>query len=164
MSKYFFLTRFPICSIESIIEFINRWAYVYVGLYGFSYLEAGRNVIEMFQAKGFTAVITDNLGESALFMLNMAIGLLTGLLGWAMASADASMFAVFGEEAAVSTTGFLVGLVVGVLCSSVALSVVGSAVNTVVVCYVEDPGAFQRNHPDLSNAMRAAWVSGWPGR
>ena len=25
--------------IESLVEFFNRWAYVYVGLYGYSYLE-----------------------------------------------------------------------------------------------------------------------------
>lgn len=40
-----------------IIEYLNKWAYVYVGLYGYSYLEAGRNVITLFENKGWTAIV-----------------------------------------------------------------------------------------------------------
>lgn len=151
-------------SIESIIEFINRWAYVYVGLYGFSYLEAGRSVFQMFQAKGYTAIISDNLGENVIFMVTMAIGLATGFVGLGFAAMNQSIFAAFAadDETVSASMGFVVGLVVGVSFSSVVLSVVGSAVNTVVVCYVEDPAAFQRNHPELSTELRAAWAtSGW---
>jgi len=40
--------------IEDMIDYINRWAYVYVGLYGMDYLTAGREVINLFQQKGWT--------------------------------------------------------------------------------------------------------------
>ena len=30
--------------IQGIIEYLNKWAYIYVGLYGYGYLDAGRNV------------------------------------------------------------------------------------------------------------------------
>jgi len=36
-------------------------------------------------------------------------------------------------------------------------------VNTVIVCYAEDPAAFQMNHPILSGQMREAWVQAYPG-
>lgn len=55
--------------------------------------------------------------------------------------------------------GFIVGLV---LCS-ILMSVIGSAVNTVIVCFAEGPAEFQRNHPRLSEKMRAAWLQAYPG-
>ena len=35
----------------------------FVGLYGFSYIEAGKNVFQLFQQKGWTVIITDDLGN-----------------------------------------------------------------------------------------------------
>ena len=52
-----------------------------------------------------------------------------------------------------SRLGFIIGLVL----TSVLLSLVGSAVNAVLVCFAEGPQEFQRNHPQLSSKMIAAW-------
>ena len=119
--------------IERIIEYINRWAYVYVGMYGFSYLEAGRNVVQLFQNKGWTVVITDDLADNVLFMMQVAIGLASGLLGLALAAMDDSLLASLGFESN-KGPGFLVGFLAGFFFSTVLLSVVGSAINTVIVC------------------------------
>ena len=148
--------------IESIIEELNRWAYVYVGLYGFSYLEAGRNVIQLFQAKGWTVIITDDLADNVLFMMSVAIGLGSGLVGLVMGFLDVNMFANLGFEHAAGPA-FVVGLLTGFMFASIIMSVVASAVNTVIVCYAEDPATFQMNHPHLSSKMREAWVQAWPG-
>ena len=58
-----------------------------------------------------------------------------------------------------NSLGFLVGII---LCS-ILMSVIGSAVNTVIVCFAEGPAEFQRNHPTLSQKMRAAWLGAYPG-
>jgi hypothetical protein len=39
--------------IQGMIEYLNKWAYIYVGMYGFSYLDAGREVLNLFQQKGW---------------------------------------------------------------------------------------------------------------
>jgi Plasma-membrane choline transporter len=39
--------------IQGMIEYLNKWAYIYVGMYGFSYLDAGREVINLFRQKGW---------------------------------------------------------------------------------------------------------------
>lgn len=39
----------------------NKWAFVYVGIYGFGYIEAGKNVIELFKSRGWEAIIADDL-------------------------------------------------------------------------------------------------------
>lgn len=42
------------------------------------------------------------------------------------------------------------------------MSIVASAVNTVIVCFAEAPNEFQNNHPELSNEMRETWKATWP--
>jgi hypothetical protein len=42
------------------------------------------------------------------------------------------------------------------------MTLVSSAVNTVIVCYAEAPAEFQVNHPKLSEDMRATWRQAWP--
>jgi hypothetical protein len=84
--------------IESIIAYLNTWAYVYVGLYGYSYLDAGRNVITLFQNKGWTTLITDDLAQNVLFMMSVGIGLATGLIGLIFATIDKDIFAGIGYD------------------------------------------------------------------
>lgn len=131
-------------------------------MYGFSYIEAGKNVIELFQHKGWTVVITDDLADNVLSMISIAIGLASGLVGLLLGYMDPKMFISWGFEQA-HGPAFLVGFLAGFLFASVILSVVGSAINTVIVCYAEDPAAFQSNHPQLAHEMREAWIQAWPG-
>ena len=54
------------------------------------------------------------------------------------------------------------GFVIGMALSSIVMSTIESAVNTVIVCYAESPAEFQANHPILSNEMREAWLKAYP--
>ena len=54
------------------------------------------------------------------------------------------------------------GFLVGFLFATIMMSIVGSAVNTVIVCFAEAPAEFQANHPELSNEMRMTWRNAWP--
>jgi hypothetical protein len=151
--------------LESILEEINKWAYVYVGLYGFGFLEAGRNVIQLFQHKGWSVIITDDLCDNVLFMMSVAIAMGTGLIGLVFGLIDPNMLAdILGEDGGGSAAmaGFLIGGLVGLLFSAVLFSVVGSAVNTVIVCFCEAPAELEQNHPHLSAEMRASWTQAWP--
>lgn len=44
-----------------------------------------------------------------------------------------------------------------VLSNVLLLGVVGSAVNTVLVCFAAGPFEFHQNHPRLSQEMRDVW-------
>jgi Plasma-membrane choline transporter len=145
--------------IDSPSDFLYK--IVYVGLYGFNYIEAGRNVVQFFQHKGWTAIISDDLASNVLFMMSVAVGLASGLVGLVVSLADSNMFYNLGFDNSMEPA-FMIGFFSGFLFASVILSVVGSGVNTVIVCYAEDPAAFQLNHPQLSTDMREAWVKAWP--
>jgi len=155
------ITDCILACIEGIIEYLNKWAYVYVGLYGYSYIDAGKNVMTLLKNKGWDVIITDNLVDNVLLMVSFVIGLVTGLVGLIVAGIDQNLLADLGYEN-VELVGFGVGFLTGFVFSSIMMSIVGSAVNTVIVCYAEAPNEFHNNHPFLSNEMRVAWRSAWP--
>ena len=125
------------------------------------FCKANNNVITLFQNKGWSAVIADDLVDNVLFMMNVAIGLFTGLVGLFIAKVDQNVFSGMGEGNA-GLMGFGLGFLVGFLFASIMMSVVGSAVNTVIVCFAEAPAEFEQNHPELSQEMRGAWIQAWP--
>ena len=69
-----------------------------VGLYGYSYLEAGKNVLTLFRSKGWTAIITDDLVDNVLFMVSVGIGLLSGFVALTLAEIDQNLLAGVGYE------------------------------------------------------------------
>jgi hypothetical protein len=74
--------------IESLVEYFNQWAYVYVALYGYSFMEAGRNVMTLFRQRGWTSIITDMLIDGVLVMCSLAIGAITGIIAFIVAQAS----------------------------------------------------------------------------
>ena len=98
-----YIIMFCFVGADSIMLSRDR-AYVFVGLYGYTFLEAGKNVINLFKTRGWTTIITDNLAQSVLSMLSAAVGLLTGLIAMAIAHGQGM---VFGSELGASAAAFL---------------------------------------------------------
>jgi len=99
--------------LASLVEYFNKWAFVYVGsysylclscsclsscpckcvskthydatsstgLYGYPYLQAGKNVITLFQNRGWEAIIADDLVGNTLFLVSVIVGGLSGIVG-----------------------------------------------------------------------------------
>jgi hypothetical protein len=147
--------------LESILEYFNKWAFVYVGLYGYSYLEAGKNVFSLFKNRGWEAIIADDLVSMTLFLVSLMVGLVTGGVGIALIKVTEW----FPEEEGANAiwVAFVFGFLSGILITSVLMSVIASGVNTVIVCFAEGPAEFDQNHPELSLKMREAWVKAFPG-
>lgn len=147
--------------LESIVEYFNKWAYIYVGVYGYSYLQAGKNVMKLFQDRGFEAVIADDLVSNTLFLVSLIVGLLTGAVGPLIVT-QSDLFPSTGSQTADISTAFGLGFLIGLVLTSITMSVVGSSVNTVIVCFADAPAEFQQNHPELSNKMRETWRGAFP--
>eukprot|EP00548_Thalassiothrix_antarctica_P006690 CAMPEP_0194135602 /NCGR_PEP_ID=MMETSP0152-20130528/5702_1 /TAXON_ID=1049557 /ORGANISM="Thalassiothrix antarctica, Strain L6-D1" /LENGTH=558 /DNA_ID=CAMNT_0038831921 /DNA_START=51 /DNA_END=1727 /DNA_ORIENTATION=- len=142
--------------LEQIIEYLNHWAFVYVGLYGYDYITSGKKVIELFKSRGWTIIINDNLVHSAFSMLQFWIGIISGGVG-------AISGKMFLEASTPWYAGAIFGFVLGLLFSSILFSVVNSAVDTVVVCFAESPNSLRFNHPpEISNKMITAWKEVYP--
>ena len=64
--------------LESLMEYFNKWAFVYVGLYGYDYRTAGKNVFNLFKSRGWTSILSHNLVQRCLWLISICIGLITG--------------------------------------------------------------------------------------
>jgi len=150
---------------EDILEYFNQYAFVFVGVYGYSYLESGRRVMELFRAKGFTTIITNSLVGYVLGFTQFAVALLTGVAGLVLetlitnghsTSTDDGESYVFGPLPA-TPFAFGVSLIVGLWIVSVMMNVVKGAVNTLIVCWADNPAVMEVQHPTLMKEMTDAW-------
>ncbi|KAI2497093.1 choline transporter-like protein [Fragilaria crotonensis] len=146
--------------LQSLVEYFNKWAFIYVGLYGYSYLEAGKNVITLFKNRGWDAIIADDLIGNVLFLVSIIVGGLTGVVGIIVQTTSPLFDNAPGNQTAIA---FGLGFIVGLVLCSIFLGSIASAVNAVIVLFAEAPAEFQQNYPELSNQMRTAWSDAFPG-
>ena len=58
--------------------FVRRQALSYVGLYGFNYIDACKEVLSLLKNRGWDAIVTDDISSYVTFMFTLITGLLNG--------------------------------------------------------------------------------------
>eukprot|EP00557_Chaetoceros_sp_GSL56_P013551 CAMPEP_0176482992 /NCGR_PEP_ID=MMETSP0200_2-20121128/3684_1 /TAXON_ID=947934 /ORGANISM="Chaetoceros sp., Strain GSL56" /LENGTH=565 /DNA_ID=CAMNT_0017879371 /DNA_START=178 /DNA_END=1875 /DNA_ORIENTATION=+ len=135
--------------MEDIVQYFNKWAFIYVGVYGYPYLTAGKKVMTLFGQRGWTVIINDNLVSNALALMGFIIAVLSLFVSsLLLGNANASFL--------------IVGSIVAVTFISVLIYVVESAVNTIIVCFAEAPAELGRNHLMHDREMRESWQKVYP--
>jgi hypothetical protein len=142
--------------IERLAEYFNKWAFVYVGLYGYSYMEAGKNVFALFRDRGWTVLISDALVERMLFMMCFLVGIVNAVLVLIVS------LLVDHSEPQVAGVSALIALIVGTMLAGRVFSILISCVDAVIVLYAEAPNEFHEVHPALALEMQTAWTMAWP--
>lgn len=87
-------TRTSSCLFEDNVIYrnVNQWSYVYIGLYGYKFWESGSKASQLFQARGWTKVVSDDLILTALTMASAIIGGSTACLGLIVEEVDGYSF------------------------------------------------------------------------
>lgn len=147
--------------LERLVAYFNQWAFVYIGLYGYDYLTAGEKVTELLVDRGWTAIINDNLVVRVLTLASLVIGAFTGVVGLLLIAVKPEWVDHWGMSSG-TATAFFIPAVIGTAMANIMMSVVVSAVDTVVVAFAEAPLEFERNHPGLSAQLVAAWRMVYP--
>ena len=133
----------------------NRWSYTYIGMYGYTFTEGGEKAIRLFETREWMEVVRDNLIQNILLIATVVIGGSTGTFAVIVEEVDGYEFTTLHKPI---LTSCLLGSVLGFVLSNVLLlGVVGSAVNTVLVCFAAGPFEFDKNHPRYSREMRESW-------
>ena len=145
--------------IDSVLFYLH-FSFCFTGVYGFGYIEAGKNVMQLFRDRGWEAIIADDLVGGAIFMLCCVLGLIIGVVGVVYASIN-SEFKTLAQDSLGAAFG--IGFVAGLFVASVILHTVASGVNTVIVMFADAPQEFNQNHPELSRKMRETWTQFYPG-
>jgi Plasma-membrane choline transporter len=73
--------EFFLSCLERVIEYFNEWAFCFVGIYGFSFVESGMEVMNLLKSRGWTSIIADDLTGRALLLVSCCVALLNGLVG-----------------------------------------------------------------------------------
>ncbi|CAH0481436.1 unnamed protein product [Peronospora belbahrii] len=146
--------------LQSIMEYFNRWAYVYVGIYGYR-IHTGwqRPYLSFFKQRGFDAIISDDLIDNVLgFAALELVRVMTHMRWrWRADCGDDRHFRVRNSTAFLA----ILGLVVGIGVAVTPLAVIHfSSVATIFVCFAGgDPAAFQYSHPEIVRAVGAGVAS-----
>lgn len=142
-----------------VLEYFNSWAFVYVGIYGYPYITAGKNVIQLFRQRGWTTLISDRLIFRVLLFCNLGVGAICGCF---VMICEFLIGPFFPNMETQLVGAFFVAFLIGFLISNVALFCVESAVRTVIVCFAENPDVFDEHHPDLSETMQSGYAEAYP--
>lgn len=147
--------------IERLVEYFNKWAFVYVGLYGYDYMTAGKNVMTLFKSRGWSTVIAHSLVQKAMGMIALCIALVTGLIIALASSLVQEVEMGFGAQG-IGLMAFFLSFYISIINSSTLLSVVSTSTDTAIVCFAEGPAEFEENHPQLSMRMQETFAATYP--
>ena len=152
----FCLLQFVVDKLEYFVEYINAFAFVYVGLYGYDYLTAGKQVSSLFKARGWEVIINDDLVARSLGLMSIFISFVTGIVALLLG------FFLIGPLGSIQF--FFLGLFLAHSSFSVLFGVVTSAVNTVVVCFAESPNQLKENghNPEHFRELAGAYRKAYP--
>ncbi|KAF0687177.1 Aste57867_21033 [Aphanomyces stellatus] len=149
--------------LKDMVETFNRFAYAYVGIHGYSFLRAGRQVSQLFHAKGWTGVVNDDLTQKVFWLGNLVVGGLSCFLA-VVVVADQVEKKTF-EFPGVKRPEYMVGLVaffIGYIVNNLFMSLMGGAVTTIFVLWAEDPLGWSLTQPHHYSALSAAWLKIYP--
>ncbi|CAJ1953029.1 unnamed protein product [Cylindrotheca closterium] len=133
----------------------NRWCYTYIGMFSYTYMEGGEKAYQLFSTRGWMVIAEDNLILNSLAMASVVMGVSCGILAVLVEEVDGYTFTSLHQPI---WTSFWIGTVTGFTFSNILLlGVVGSAINTILVCFAAEPFEFDKNHPRLSAEMRQVW-------
>jgi Plasma-membrane choline transporter len=145
--------------IDTVAAGCNSWAFTYIGMYHYGFLDAGYNATELFERRGWSTIVSDDLVPNVLFFTSLVIGGATGCFAHLISVTDELVLSPESH----GTLSFFQGFVLGLALTSILFSTVSAAVDSVLVCFASSPLDFEQNHKELSHEMRAAWREVWPG-
>eukprot|EP00002_Diphylleia_rotans_P030794 TRINITY_DN6369_c0_g1_i1.p1 TRINITY_DN6369_c0_g1~~TRINITY_DN6369_c0_g1_i1.p1 ORF type:complete len:522 (+),score=90.27 TRINITY_DN6369_c0_g1_i1:49-1614(+) len=130
-----------------LLEIFNYFAYIQIAIYGSTFIQAGKDAWSLFKSSGMELLVNNNLMDGVVFLLHLLGGVITGLTTGIWYA-----YAVGGNDwILIALLGFLIGyLILGLV-----MSVVSSGVNTIFVCYAEDPQALSIHHPTLASQLQS---------
>lgn len=144
--------------LDSIMKLFNRYTFSYVGIYGYGYLHAGEEVLGLFNNRGWTSIINDQLIENVLWVASVMVAILTGLIGVEIVKDDDEFTALSGPYA----IAFFQGCACGYFMATTLFSVVSAGATAVLVLFAEDDEILRLHHREEFDRLDAAWREIYP--
>ena len=148
------LARCILQCFENLMRYFHRWAFVYVGIYGDSFIRSGKAVMTLFKDRGVTTIVNDNLIQSTLSFLALMVGCIMAGAGAIIPSISGTAFDELDSAVYILA---IMGFLLGIFMTSIMTSVIDSGVATVFVCFSEGSDVLEQTHPSLFYELSSAW-------
>jgi len=148
--------------LERCIEWLTDYAFVYVAIYGTSFMTAGASVVSLLAKSGVGAIAQQTLITPVLNLAALCGALLGGYLGYLAqgvtgisAQALAESSGLEGNSASYGGLGVCVvlGAAVGWFLTGVGLSPIDAGAKALFVCYAESPEGMVDKSPELHTKL-----------
>lgn len=137
--------------VERAVAYFNSYAFTIVSIHGKDFITSGKEVSALFQERGWSALVNDNLADRVLALSCVGIACVTGLVGGGVAASEADNSSTSIRSSA------LLSFVVGLWMARTVTGVLTSSVRTIFVCFARAPTALANNHPAIFMKMCEAW-------
>jgi len=140
--------------IERALEYFNHYAFTFVAVYGDSFIEAGAHTSQLFERRGFTLMINDDISSLPLQLGTAVCGIVTALVA-------ASLALLQGAHGGAVAGAAVLALLLGSAVAAVVLEVVRSALSCTFVLWAELPAEMAEVQPEafraIANAQKAVY-------
>ncbi|MCJ1478215.1 putative choline transporter, neither null mutation nor overexpression affects choline transport [Lambiella insularis] len=136
--------------LEWAVQFINRYAFSHIALYGKAYFPAAKDTWTMMKDRGIDALVNDCLIGPVLTMGSTFVAYVCALLAYLYLDYTNPTYNKNGSYTpVVMAFAFLIGLQV----CQIFMTPIGSGVDTFFVAAAWDPEILMLDHPDLYQRM-----------
>lgn len=141
-------------TVENVVAGINEWTFIYSALTGQESFLASQSFTDLFQRRGWTVIINDNLIENSFMISNIG----TGIVAATTSGFIAQLLLFHGRQATeyiiiVLAISFLIGLLMSAIMTKIFLF----SVRTIFICFALNPEALGVTHPDYLIQLTKAW-------
>ena len=88
--------------VDGLANHVNSWAFTYIGIYGYGFLDAGSSATELFSTRGWSMIVTDDLVPNVLLMTSLVVGGATGCFALILEEFSDKHISSLGQPGAVS--------------------------------------------------------------
>ncbi|KAF2141481.1 uncharacterized protein K452DRAFT_319085 [Aplosporella prunicola CBS 121167] len=136
--------------LDWLVEFINRYAFSYIALYGKAYIPAAKDTWTMIKNRGIDALVNECLIGPVLTMGATFIAYACAFLAYLYLIFTSPAYNQGGEYTPVVVAfAFLIGLQI----CNIFTTPLASGIDTIFVAAAWDPEVLMRDHPDLYARM-----------
>lgn len=136
--------------LDWAVQFLNRYAFSYIALYGKPYFAAAKDTWNMIKQRGIDALINECLLGPVFSMGATFVGFACALLAHLYLEYTAPAYNSAGTYTpVVDAFAFLIGLQI----CNIFTTPLSSGIDTIFVAAAWDPVKLMQNHPDVYDAM-----------
>lgn len=88
--------------VDGLANHFNPWAFTYIGIYNYGFLDAGSSATELFGTRGWSMIVADDLVPNLLLMTSLVVGGATGLFAHLIENVDGLHISSLGQPGPVS--------------------------------------------------------------